>query len=224
MRARLCYVDTQYEINLLLWKLANPTMTNAMQADLTQLHRSGSRVLCRLLLAVSLTAFTCPSTAQPFRSASDWATLTEDAVLGDRNKQFELALRYEYQGGPSNLIKAIYWYQEAAKNGHPVAQNNLGVLYNDGRGVERNFSEAVKWFSESATQGNSDAQYNLGLKYLRGEGVTQSDVEAYKWWLLASNSNDKARRAKEVLARRMSDSELVEAQKRATDIRLTTTK
>jgi TPR repeat protein len=199
-------------------------MANALTSDLTQLHRSGSRVLCRLLLAVSLTAFTFPSTAQPLRSASDWVTLTQDAVLGDRNKQFELALRYEYQGGPSNLVKAIYWYQEAAKNGHPVAQYNLGVLYNDGRGVERNFSEAVKWFSESATQGNSDAQYNLGLKYLRGEGVTQSDVEAYKWWHLASNSNDKARRAKEILSRRMSDSELVEAQKRATDVHLAPTK
>jgi hypothetical protein len=53
----------------------------------------------------------------------------------------------------------------AAEAGDKVAQNNLGVLYRDGLGVEKNPSDALSWFQKSAEQGYAKAQLNLGQLY-----------------------------------------------------------
>ena len=66
--------------------------------------------------------------------------------------------------------EAIRWFREAADQGHPDAQNSLGVAYSDGKGVERGDEEAVKWFRAAAVPGDADAAFNLGVMY-GGEGV-----------------------------------------------------
>ena len=48
--------------------------------------------------------------------------------------------------------EAFRWYSEAARQGHPAAQNNLGVSYRDGNGVKQDYAEAVRWFQRSAEQ------------------------------------------------------------------------
>ena len=46
---------------------------------------------------------------------------------------------------PRDHEQALGWYQKAADQGHAPAQVNLGVLYENGRGVGReNFAEAVR--------------------------------------------------------------------------------
>ena len=55
--------------------------------------------------------------------------------------------------------------RKSAEQGNALAQNNLGVMYAEGKGVSRNDSEAVKWFRKSAEQGNSAGQSNLGEMY-----------------------------------------------------------
>ncbi|MDR0233403.1 MAG: sel1 repeat family protein, partial [Zoogloeaceae bacterium] len=70
----------------------------------------------------------------------------------------------------------------AAEGGDAKAQNNLGVAYTDGDGVEQNDAEAVKWYRKAAEQGYAKAEFNLGGMYFYGRGVAQSDAEAVKWW------------------------------------------
>eukprot|EP00729_Bicosta_minor_P001971 gene1971-biopygen6029 len=62
-----------------------------------------------------------------------------------------------------------------------AAQNNLGNMYYNGKGVEQDHVEAAKWYRKSAEAGNADAQFNLGTMYDNGEGVEQDHVEAVKW-------------------------------------------
>ena len=45
--------------------------------------------------------------------------------------------------------KAVEYYTKAAHQGYVVAQNKLGEMYAQGRGVERNDAEAMKWLSSS---------------------------------------------------------------------------
>ena len=59
-----------------------------------------------------------------------------------------------------------------------MAQYNLGVMYENGRGVPQNDAEAVKWYRKAAEQGLASAQNNLGVMYANGEGVPQNDAEA----------------------------------------------
>ena len=43
-----------------------------------------------------------------------------------------------------------------------MAQCNLGIMYDQGRGVKQDYVQAFKWFSKAAQQGHANAQYNLG--------------------------------------------------------------
>jgi TPR repeat protein len=54
-----------------------------------------------------------------------------------------------------------------AEKGEAVSQYNLGVMYDNGRGVPKDYKEAVKWFRKAAEQGHAKAHFNLGVMYLQ---------------------------------------------------------
>ena len=58
---------------------------------------------------------------------------------------------------------ALAQWQPLAEQGIARAQNNLGVIYENGQGVPRNVVEAMKWYRRAAEQGYAGAQNNLGL-------------------------------------------------------------
>eukprot|EP00729_Bicosta_minor_P002196 gene2196-biopygen23796 len=68
----------------------------------------------------------------------------------------------------------------------PIAQSQLGVMYENGIGVKVDHDEAVKLYQLGAKAGNSHAQCYLGLMYDRGRGVKQDNVQAFKWYRLAA--------------------------------------
>jgi len=82
--------------------------------------------------------------------------------------------------------KALATYRPRAEAGDPIAQYNLGVLYNEGMGTPRNYKEAHKWFSMAAKQGDPDAQNNLGIMYYEGQGVGKNYSLAFHWYNLAA--------------------------------------
>ena len=73
-----------------------------------------------------------------------------------------------------------------AKQGHTIAQFNLGVMYDEGTGIPQDDIAAVKWYRKAAEQGYTKAQYNLGYMYAEGNGVAQDDVKAVKWFSKAA--------------------------------------
>ena len=79
-----------------------------------------------------------------------------------------------------------------AEEGDPMAQYELGIMYQNGEGVPQNYSKAVKWFRKAAEQGDSSAQYRLGLKYSVGHGVPQDYSEAVKWFRKSAEQGDAA--------------------------------
>mgnify|MGYP001355637682 CR=1 FL=1 len=72
-------------------------------------------------------------------------------------------------------------FAEQARDGRPVAQNNLGVLYQRGQGVPRDYAQARAWFEKAAAQGLPGAMYNMGMLYLRGYGVPVDATRAAAW-------------------------------------------
>ena len=84
---------------------------------------------------------------------------------------------------------------QAAAQGYAIAQNNLGVMYDNGEGVPQDAAEALKWYRKAAEQGYAKAQYNLGAMYYIGDGVPQDYAEAVKWIRKAAKQgHDGARR------------------------------
>ena len=73
-----------------------------------------------------------------------------------------------------------------AYEGDNEAQYNLGVLYLEGRGVERNLEQARNWFIKAAQKQHLEAQYNLGHMALSGMGMEEDTDAALKWWQQAA--------------------------------------
>ena len=73
-----------------------------------------------------------------------------------------------------------------AADGNRAAQYNLGMMYNEGKGVPQDSAEAIIWLRKAADQGDVEAQYDLGFIYRHGRGVPQNDAEAAKWYRQAA--------------------------------------
>jgi uncharacterized protein len=75
-----------------------------------------------------------------------------------------------------------------ALQGNAVAQFNLGVLHDVGRGVWQDYAAAARWYRLAAKQGHAAAQFNLGGLYFEGLGVTRDLVRASVWFTLAATT------------------------------------
>lgn len=62
--------------------------------------------------------------------------------------------------------KSISVLEDAAKNEHAEAQNELAFLYWTGNGLQKNVDEAIRLYNLSAKNGYYKAFYNLGCCYL----------------------------------------------------------
>ena len=91
-------------------------------------------------------------------------------------------------------------------------------MYRKGEGVPQDYAEAVKWYRLSAVQGIAYAQSNLGLMYRKGEGVPQDYVRAHMWANIAATGGDKyAVKDRDLVADKMTQKQIAEAQKMARD-------
>lgn len=82
-------------------------------------------------------------------------------------------------------------FQVAAESGDRIAQNNLGVMYLRGRGVDTDFVRARALFSASAAQGLVGAKFNLGIMALRGYGGPVDHAEALRWFRESAEGGDR---------------------------------
>lgn len=95
----------------------------------------------------------------------------EDAISAYDRGDYTLAAR---------LIRSL------AEQGDALAQGTLGVMYQEGQGVQQNSREAEKWFRKASEQGEVHSQYVLGKLYDEGKGVPQDYQEAVKWYRKAA--------------------------------------
>ena len=150
----------------------------------------------RLLLTCGafLITISAPLSAQD----TDFAKTKKLAESGNAKAQSNLGYMYaKGEGVPKDAAEAVKWYRKAADQGDAKAQYNLGVMYaNDA-------AEAVRWYRKAADQGYAPAQNNLGFMYDNGFGVPKDDVEAYAWWNLAAATDEKARKNRDIIARRL---------------------
>jgi len=66
----------------------------------------------------------------------------------------------------------------AAKQGHPEAAYELGLIFELGKIIPNDFQRAVYWYQQAANLGNSFAQNNLGKMYEDGRGTDKNILRA----------------------------------------------
>jgi len=87
-------------------------------------------------------------------------------------------------------------------------------MYYSGQGVGLDYAEAMKWNRLAATQGDAPAQLNLGVMYANGKGVVRDYVRAHMWFNLAAlKGSTDAVKSRDIIAKRMNNQQIAEAQK-----------
>lgn len=119
------------------------------------------RTLLRLLTTVAALGATVAAFAGPF----------EDGAAAYHAQDYE---------------KAISLWRPLADSGMAAAQQHIGVMYAEGKGVPQSDAEAAKWFLRAAEQGDALAQYDLGASFAEGIGVKKDAELAAKWFRRAA--------------------------------------
>jgi len=101
-----------------------------------------------------------------------------------------------------------------AENGNTSFQYNLGLMYENGKGVPQNFEIAIKWYTLAAEQGVARAQYNLGVLYKSGTGTSRDIPRAHKWLNITATQGHKgAKKLREKIEKKMTPAQLENAER-----------
>lgn len=133
-----------------------------------------------------------PASPCASRASSDESSLQQAAEAGQAEAQYQLGLFYAESDNAfdSDLSSAMYWYKQAAAQGHACAQYNLASGYQKGLGIRQNAEKAFYWYRKAALQGDRDAQYNLAVSYEQGLGVAPDPEQALHWYQKAADQGD----------------------------------
>ena len=153
------------------------------------------------------------SIQQDYQKAIYW--LTKSAEQDDAEAQLFLGVMYyEGKGILQDYKKAFEWLTKSAEQDNAGAQFLLSVMYYSGEGTLQDFEHAADWVTKSAKQGQAKAQYTLGAMYADGKVFMQDYTKAYMWFNLAShNGYSEGQKARDIMARKLSPQDLIEAQK-----------
>jgi TPR repeat protein len=108
--------------------------------------------------------------------------LQQKAAAGDFHSQLVLGMLYQLGCGivkhddPTELL----WYHKAADQGSSIAETQIGVYYDLGKG--HNQAEGLNWYRRAAAHGDAVAQNNVAIMYASGLGVKADMAEAVLWF------------------------------------------
>lgn len=104
-----------------------------------------------------------------------------------------LIILFPVLSGGFVLATELEQLKEAAAQGNPVAQEELGrkLMFADGapRDAEKGkewFRKAYEGFRAAAEKGSADGQFRVGEMYASGRGVTKDERIAFEWWRKAA--------------------------------------
>ena len=68
--------------------------------------------------------------------------------------------------------------------------NDLGILYDQGRGVAQDYAQARQWYQKAAEAGDPLGMNNLGVLYEQGRGVARDYAQARQWYQKAAEAGN----------------------------------
>ena len=113
--------------------------------------------------------------------------LTAAAVSGHKKAQLALANFYNFKG---DLTKSRKWFTELANNGNPIANFQIGMFYELGRGVFINPDKAMEYYLLSSQKNYLKADLRLALIYQHDE-KKKNLAKAIHYYKKAASNADK---------------------------------
>src|SRR5437868_3778824 len=78
--------------------------------------------------------------------------------IGSAHADYQKGLQAYNAGDYAGALKE---WRPLAEQGDASAQNNLGVMYENGQGLQKDYRQAHIWYRQAAEQGLASAEANL---------------------------------------------------------------
>lgn len=91
---------------------------------------------------------------------------------------------------PGTSAEAVALFRQAAAQKSAGATASLGVMYANGRGVERDYETAMRYYQAAARMGSAHGIEGIGVLYANGQGVARDMKEALAHWMVAAAAGD----------------------------------
>jgi LysM repeat protein len=144
---------------------------------------------------------TNPKYPQSYAKAAQWyelaGTATNYTVASGEsrwqiNDRFGMSLELIRAANPKVNMNRIKGGEGIVIPGMSIAQFNLGMLYEHGKGVKKDHPIAVKWYLLAAKAGLAEAQFALGYLLEKGTASgtvldTPDFVDALHWYSRSAN-------------------------------------
>ncbi|KTC74282.1 enhanced entry protein EnhC [Legionella birminghamensis] len=101
-----------------------------------------------------------------------------------------VALGFIYDTVEDDYVNAADNYSLAAKTGDAIGQYNLGLLYENGKGMPVNLQQARDYFQQAADQGYGKAMTQLAGLYFNGIDGVRDEQQALHWYKKAAAAGD----------------------------------
>ena len=86
------------------------------------------------------------------------------------------------------IAQKVMYAKQAAAQGNPRAQFDLGLMYLQGNGVVKNERLAFNYFHKAARKNHAEAKFQMGLSFAQGKGVRKQSQLARYWFKLAAKA------------------------------------
>jgi uncharacterized protein len=119
------------------------------------------------------------------------------SLVGAASSSYEAYQRGMAAYKRQDYATALREWRPLAQQGDVTGQFWLGIMYEEGDGVEKNAAEAIRWFQKAAAQGYVYAMIVIGRLYRYGApGVEKNAAEAIRWFQKAAAQDSPTAKAK----------------------------
>jgi len=149
---------------------------------------SGALVISLYLISIEAYAYIKPKEGAIDKREivynSRFYEIQKDAENGIAHAQYLIGMMHQTGYNVEiDLEKASEWLHASALQGYPLAQNEVGMLYETGQnGVIKNVEIAYYWYKLAAIQDYAPAADNLAYMLANGKGVERDFNEALVWY------------------------------------------
>ena len=103
------------------------------------------------------------------------------ALKNEKNALYHLAMLLMKQKD-RNMENIFQLLLQAAREDHPLAQYNLGVMYQKGDGTNMDMHQSIYWYEQASLKDIPMALYNLGMLYFEGKHIDKDEQKAKSLW------------------------------------------
>jgi hypothetical protein len=145
---------------------------------------------CIYAMQISAGKYLCPFCREPNANSNDEHIERTKKLMEKGDAEAFVFLAFSYDTGnnglPQDMAKAKELYLKAGELGSSEAYSNLGIAYDQGRGVEVDKKKAKYYYEHAAIGGDIHARHNLA-----GLEVSAGNIErALKHFIMAAKAGD----------------------------------